>query len=127
MPLLNFQPQFADKVASGAKRQTIRAYRKDGRDPKPGDTLYLYTGTRTSACRKLGEVVCREVIPMHIRPKGFGFEGGHHLGDFIKLYGHGASLMRGFAKADGFSDWPAMCDWFEKTHGLPFRGLLIRW
>lgn len=108
------------------KRQTIRAYRKAG-NPKPGDTLYLYTGARTKACRKLGEAVCLEAIPMHITHKGFGFEGGHHLGHFIKLYGHGASLMKGFASADGFSDWPAMRDWFEKTHGLPFNGLLIRW
>ena len=31
------------------------------------------------------------------------------------------------AKADGFGSWEEMLDWFEKTHGLPFEGLLIRW
>ena len=36
MPALNFQARFAPLVESGQKRQTIRAYRKDGRDPKPG-------------------------------------------------------------------------------------------
>ena len=35
MPLLGFQKQFAPLVESGEKRQTIRAYRKDGKDPKP--------------------------------------------------------------------------------------------
>ena len=52
MPALNFT-MFVDKVESGEKRQTIRAYRKDGRDPKPGDPLYLFTGMRTTACRRL--------------------------------------------------------------------------
>ena len=33
MPALNFQKRFADDVESGRKCQTIRAPRKDGRDP----------------------------------------------------------------------------------------------
>jgi len=31
------------------------------------------------------------------------------------------------ARLDGFKSAAAMFDWFEKTHGLPFEGLLIRW
>ena len=46
MPALNFQKRFADLVESGEKCQTIRKCSKDGRDPKVGDTLYLYTGQR---------------------------------------------------------------------------------
>lgn len=38
---------------SGEKRQTIRANRKDGRDPKQGQPLMLYTGMRTKSCVKL--------------------------------------------------------------------------
>ena len=53
MPALNFRAEFADAVERGEKCQTIRAYRKDGRNPKPGDTLHLYTGMRTRACRRL--------------------------------------------------------------------------
>src|SRR6185437_1962428 len=43
----NFQKRFAPKVASGQKRQTIRARRKDGRMPRRGDHIKLYTGLRT--------------------------------------------------------------------------------
>ena len=57
MPALNFKNQFATYVELGfrdpdhprAKRQTIRAKRKDGRDPRQGETLYLYTGKRRHA------------------------------------------------------------------------------
>lgn len=35
--------------------------------------------------------------------------------------------MNEFAKADGFSEWSEMEEWFEKEHGLPFEGILILW
>ena len=35
--------------------------------------------------------------------------------------------MGTIARADGFDKWGELADWFEKTHGLPFQGLLIRW
>lgn len=113
MPALNFQKQFAGAVERGEKRQTIRAPRKDGRDPKPGDTLYLYTGMRTKACRKLGEVVCSGVLRVRI---GLGGPEGSSMDEAIT-----------FAQADGFRDWLAMRQWFERTHGLPFEGFLIQW
>ncbi len=117
MPALNFQAQFAPLVESGEKRQTIRAYRKDGRDPKAGDTLYLYTGMRTKACRKLGEAKCVSV--QHI-----AFDESELL---IDNFGHWAHEADALARSDGFKAWPDMLAWFEKTHGLPFEGLLIRW
>ena len=51
MPALNFKKQFAEKVETGEKRQTVRAKRK--RAFVVGDKLYLYTGMRTKYCRKL--------------------------------------------------------------------------
>jgi len=117
MGALNFQAQFAPLVESGEKRQTIRAYRKDGRDPKPGDTLYLYTGMRTKACRKLGEVECAEVE--NIAFDYDDLEVGNRT-----LWSHEAQTL---AESDGFETWPDMVAWFAKTHGLPFEGLLIRW
>ena len=83
MPALNFQKQFADAVESGLfdlrgeprpdrligvrpKLQTIRLYRKDERDPKPGQTLYHFTGMRTKQCRRLGEAECTSVMPVEI-------------------------------------------------------------
>lgn len=58
MPALNFKKRFEPMIESGDKRQTIRAKRKDCRDPKEGQTLYLYTGMRSKGCRKLGEAPC---------------------------------------------------------------------
>ena len=117
MPLLGFQKQFAPLVESGEKRQTIRAYRKDGRDPKPGQTLYLYTGLRTPLARKLGEARCSSTQPIEIYSDGavWARDGTDH------------ETIRSLAKADGFAGTREMLDWFEKTHGLPFEGLLIRW
>ena len=122
MPALNFQAKFAPLVESGEKRQTIRKLRKDGRDPKPGDRLYLYTGMRTKACRKLGEVKCKKVYPikLYVRSR-YG-----PLGRVVSMIGSPCGVTR-LARLDGFKSAAAMFDWFEKTHGLPFEGLLIRW
>jgi hypothetical protein len=52
MPSLNFKPQFADDIASGQKRQTIRVRGK--RAWKTGDVLHLFSGMRTTACKRIG-------------------------------------------------------------------------
>jgi hypothetical protein len=119
MPALNFQARFASAVESGEKRQTIRKRRKDGRDPKPGDTLYLYTGMRTKACRKLGEAVCTRVQEVAFGRMVMGGQRG--------TWFQGPGYLKSIAKRDGFETKEEMLDWFEKTHGLPFEGLLIRW
>ena len=117
MPALNFKKEFADKVASGEKEQTIRALRKDGRNPRPGQTLYLYTGMRTKYCRKLGQAVCTSVESVCI-------EGGDILlnGDSLSCHAE-----REFSLADGFKSESEFYDFFRKNHGLPFWGLLIKW
>lgn len=79
MPALNFKKQFAPLVESGGKRQTIRARRKDGRDPRPGQTLYLYTGMRTQVCRKLGEVECKKTEAIAIEENYDIIVGTHGL------------------------------------------------
>ena len=116
MPMYNFQKQFVPAVESGEKRQTIRARRKNR--PQVGQTAYLYTGARTKACRKLGEAEISFVAPVFI------------LKDELAM---GSATIRDknelqfIAKQDGFESWEAMRDWFKKTHGLPFKGDLIRW
>lgn len=117
MPALNFRAEFADAVERGEKCQTIRAYRKDGRNPKPGDTLHLYTGMRTRACRLLAVRRCTAVKPVLI-VESYALVAGETL--------EGDALER-FAKADGFDGWSDMSRWFERTHGLPFHGLAIYW
>lgn len=122
MPLLGFQARFADLVASGAKRQTIRAYRKDRLDPKADDRLHLWTGLRQPGARKLGEATCTRATPIEIG-----------TGGSIVLYLPAAAVSlterhrEGFALADGFESAAELVAWFRNVHGLPFRGLLIEW
>jgi hypothetical protein len=118
MPALNFKKRFASNVESGEKRYTIRARRKDGRDPRSGQTLYLYTGMRTQYCRKLGEEKCKTTEAITI-------EGWHNVIVGIKPL----SLVeeKELAISDGFETSGDFFKFFEKTHGFPFYGLIIRW
>lgn len=114
MVAFNFSPEFADDVASGKKRQTIRRTKR----AKPGDPVTLYTGQRTKACRKLGEGVCEVVDYVGIRPDGIT------LGNTSK---HPRDIDD-FARADGFANFKAMVAWFEKKYGSPyFQGFVHRW
>ena len=88
MPLIPFMDRFVPAVENGLaelrgdplphpglkpKRQTIRAERQDGRDARPGQTLYLYEKARTPAMRKLGEVRCRSSRRIRIGTNAAGF------------------------------------------------------
>lgn len=122
MPALNFQSRFAALVERGDKRQTIRAKRMNGRDPKPGDTLYLYTGMRQKWCRKLGESDVRMVTPFEIVITPDGGAYWVMAEDVMTI-----DEMDQLAIADGFGGWGEMSTWFEQTHGLPFSGVMIEW
>lgn len=114
MRVILFQDRFADKVRDGTKPHTIR---KTARC-KPGDTLSLrrWTGKPyRSKQETLREVVCMAVTPVEINR--FGAD----LGD---VFVHSPDTL---ARHDGFSGWPEMREWFERTHGLPFHGFVIEW
>ena len=117
MSAYNFKSQFADAVESGRKHHTIRAPRKDGRLPKLGEVLYLYTGMRTKKCRLLRTALCESVTPIRITKRGLFLKG-------VRADNLSAVCI---ALNDGFESLPAMISWFQKTHGLPFRGFLIKW
>lgn len=119
MPLLGFKKRFAPAVESGKKRQTIRARRKDGRDPKAGDILFLYSGLRTKQCHQLGVEKCKAVLPIRI--------------DFTSIEIKGRELdvveRRLFSVADGFGSFDELVDWFVNEAGrdLPWRGIVVYW
>lgn len=117
MPALNFKKQFAPLIESGEKRCTIRTLRKDGRKPKVGDILYLYIGMRTKNCRKLKEAVCISSNPIIIDIDHLEIDG-------IEL--HSFSKMK-IAFKDGFDTYDDFIAFFQKHHGLPFHGYLIKW
>ena len=114
MVAYSFQGRFADAVASGAKRQTIRAARKR-RHARAGEMLQLYTGMRTKACRKLRDAVCVKSTYCAI------YDESITTGD------HPPADLDEFAQRDGFADFADMTDWFREMHGLPFIGQLIVW
>lgn len=118
MPLMGYKKCFAPLVERGDKRQSIRAYRKDGKNPKPGQKLYHYIGLRTPSCRKILESVCRGVEPIAIESWGNVVVGTKTLS---------VSEEEALARADGFESARAFFDFFEKVYSLPFYGLLIRW
>lgn len=123
MPLLSYQGRFADLVESGEKLQTIRAFRKDGQDPKVGDRLYHWTGPYDHRRRRIGISICSNIqrITFHSDGELTAY------GDFHEFYGPWPSCELKFARADGFESWNDLWAYFEKAEGLPFRGLLIRW
>ena len=117
MPALNFKKRFAPDVESFKKRCSIRAKRKDGRNPHVGDRLYLYTGMRTKGCQKLGESDCKAVTEIVIDNAGINL-----AGEWVNI-----QQMINIARADGFDCWLDCRNFFAKEHGLPFWGLLIEW
>lgn len=125
MPGLGFSAQFADLVESGKKTQTIRAPRV--RPIHVGDRVYLWTGLRTTKARKLGEGIVErvELIRLDRRGSSVGAEYPHPLrGSGFWLT---ESALSRLAQADGFAGRAELLDWFDRAHGLPFTGDLIRW
>lgn len=120
MPAYNFQERFADPVEQGIKRQTIRKPRK--RSTKVGDTLYLYTGQRTKHCRKLGQAVCKEVIPIRI---GVLYVVILYPRDNKRRRILSIPEIEQLAKDDGFDSIADMERFFRKR--LPFMGEIIKW
>lgn len=118
--VFNFQARFAPDVESGAKHQTIRAMRKDGRLPKVGDDVVCYTGMRTRYCRHLRTSPC-----IKVRRIRFNLDtGALYLGS-VRLQGAELDL---FAHMDGFACFEQMLNWFRDHHrnGM-FVGFLTVW
>lgn len=134
MPLLGFKKRFAPMVENGLKehpdpaiaikRQSIRAKRRDGRNPHAGETLYLYTGLRTKQCRKLGQTPCKSTTEIVVARSG------------ICLAGQWITPAEAdqIAIADGFNSYSELWDFMEREHHMMaiedtsgFWGLLIKW
>ena len=127
MPALNFKEQFARDVELGAKLQTVRAPRKDGRPHcKVGDTLKLYTGMRTKNCRLLAEARVLRVGKVRIEPTHM-FLDGRRLPSALLSRDQIEPTDNEFAEDDGFEDFMEMAAWFDRVHGLPFDGVVIYW
>ena len=112
---LGDKPAIPFRIPSGVR--LVRVAAATGLPAKPGDVIDLYTGMRTKQCRRLARVECIEVVTFRIDRVGGKAE--------VRVRSDPADA-EAQARADGFENSAAMLDWFEETHGLPFRGLLIR-
>lgn len=118
--LFNFTRDFAPLVESGAKRQTIRLERKDGRRPAPGFLACCYQGLRTSNSRLLIErPVVRVVDVEMIFLTGSIYINGRCLNKQERLQ---------LAVDDGFTCVADLLAWFKSQYGPDvFRGFLTEW
>jgi hypothetical protein len=125
MALYNFQKRFAPKILSGLKQHTIRADRKDGRLPKPGEMLHLYTGLRQKGAQLLMRVRCTKVERITIRG---GFTGAITTRPLFIAIDDVHLLLdecEQLARSDGFESLLEMVAfWRGRT---PFKGHIIYW
>ena len=120
MPAINFKSQFTAQILSGKKPFTLRAPRKDGRDPQAGQALYLFTAMRTKQCRKIAEKPCRLAVTVKLSwrcifvPTIGDLREDHHLESFSRL--------------DGFNNYREFCQFHEVRPGMDPKSIrLIAW
>ena len=119
MPAINFQKQFAGLVASGHKRQTIRP-KRSFQPIKVGDALYFFTNMRRHDCQRLGEAICKAVIPITMT-----FRKTRVIVDGKELSPHERLAL---ALEDGFTGTQDMINWFSMRYGgRIFHGILVKW
>lgn len=124
MASYNFQARFAPAIEAGLKTQTIRA-RGKRQPPKPGDTLQLYTGLRTSAVRKLfrPDPVCTSVDEICISAR----TGVVSMIRDNRWQWLDADEIEALAREDGFDSADDFFQFFLDQHGPSLSGYLIKW
>lgn len=148
MGLYNFQPRFAPRIrawaaspdAPDAKGHTIRAPRKGGREDKPGNTMYLYTGLRTKAAKRIiAPVTCAKVESVVFREDAWSGprfdERGTHVrvfvGPFIYLSKLECARENIIARPVDFDLHeldPAECDQLARRDGFTdFADMMAFW
>jgi len=118
--LLGFKSRFAKPILDGTKVFTIRNKRKI--EPKVGETLHMYTGLRTSNCKKITDQFqlkgIQDVSILIIKSPG---------NISLDIAVDGRILEQGelekFAKHDGFSDINDFCDYW--LQGVKGRGTKV--
>lgn len=124
MVAYSFNPRFVEPIRQGAKTQTIRAHGLR-RHARPGELLQLYTGMRTSHCKRiLPDTPCLMVMTIEI----IFIEGAIRR---IMTDGIPCLDLDAFAIRDGFADavdmWAFWRDHHPETMKLGFQGVVIEW
>lgn len=94
--LLNFKKQFRPYILDGSKAHTIRGERGDGKRPKPGEMLHLYTGLRQKGAEFILRAPCVKTEDVEIYKRG--------LHERIRICGYELNFDEAdaLAWADGF-------------------------
>jgi hypothetical protein len=133
----SFQPRFVAPILDGRKTHTLRAGRR--RHAAIGETMQLYTGMRTTSCRKIGEAICDRIYAVqlmfdHRTPIVFYHPLPIARGAYLR--DHERPVVDkpdpdAFARSDGFTDFADMREfWFQThdlRHGAEWHGFLIGW
>jgi hypothetical protein len=133
MPAWSFRSRFRAALSNGLsqaagdppaypgirpKRQTIRAERRDGRDPEPGVEMRIWLDMRTPGRVFLGETPPISRVTLRIA-------------DWDHVEVDGRLLNRAWqvrlARADGFEHDVEFLEFLEADHGFPFVGFRFRW
>lgn len=121
--LLNFQKQFARKVWSGEKQQTIRSAGHRKHVPDVGQLANCYTGLRTRNTQLLGRWVIDRVQVIRFDLNAQGVKRLTLASEPVSW-----GTFETLAKSDGFADAGAMSRWFAAHHGPgEFYGWVIGW
>ncbi len=106
MPQVGFKKHFAPLILAGKKPFTLRDLRKDGRDPKAGKTLYMFTGLRSKDCKKFAEKPCRFAVNVSLSWRKIFIP---HLGFLTS-----DEELELFSQLDGFDCYAS----FVRFHGI---------
>lgn len=118
----NFKKRFVAPILAGRKPHTIRAHRRDGRVPAPGDSLSLWTGQRTKQCALLLRTECVRVDNLEF------IDGpGMRFTCFINGVALCDDSLTCLAIADGFTSATELRAFLIEQYGLPFCAHLIHW
>lgn len=101
------------------KRSTVRARRRDGRDPRPGQRVNVWIAQRTPGRELLGETPPISRVAIDIAHPGAV------LLDYRRRLAPG--VLTRIARADGFERAAEFFAFLENAHGFPFAGFLYRW
>ena len=115
--LLGFKPRFRDPILIGTKVFTMRNKRKH--EVKIGETLYMYTGLRTSNCMKISDkekVISKQKVRLTIIAEPNII--------LLKIYVDGRKLtekeISEFVKFDGFTGQVDFVEyWIKSSTGKP--------
>lgn len=118
MVAYNFQARFAPLIERGEKAVTIRDVGKR-RHARKGEALQLYTGQRTTSCRKL---LATDPVCTGVQPINFYGTAGVWLNGWMT-----ESEIETLARLDGFEDGEAFLAFHQSPKGQVRHKLLIEW